>query len=227
MKLKTFESYMHEDYDAQPQGDQQQSNGKVYYLFVFDPSPDSFSGEVRDADGKCIMTLDAKTFDDGAMQHADDLTGLRAFLIGKKKLGELDVVEKTEGVPASNQVEVGVMAENTVLSFGEWVFESNQADSVSQSTSVPGLMNDIDQQGLPQNQEEIPGGLASGKTIDDIANKHSRTVEEIEAELEKGAKVEMEHTNDPAVAREIAMDHLWEMPDYYTKLATIEKPEEK
>ena len=30
--------------------------------------------------------------------------------------------------------------------------------------------------------------------------------------------VEMEHTNDPDIAKEIAMDHLTEDPDYYSKL---------
>jgi predicted metallo-beta-lactamase superfamily hydrolase len=40
-------------------------------------------------------------------------------------------------------------------------------------------------------------------------------------ELEKGIKVEMEHTNDPTIATEIAMDHLLEDPDYYNKLSKI------
>ncbi len=37
-------------------------------------------------------------------------------------------------------------------------------------------------------------------------------------ELSIGVQVEMEHTNDPKVATEIAMDHLTEDPKYYTKL---------
>lgn len=44
----------------------------------------------------------------------------------------------------------------------------------------------------------------------------------ITSELAKGIKVEMEHTSDPEVAKKIAMDHLAEDPQYYTKLATIE-----
>lgn len=42
-------------------------------------------------------------------------------------------------------------------------------------------------------------------------------------QLARGIKVEMEHTNDPKVAREIAMDHLKEDPKYYDKLAKIHK----
>jgi hypothetical protein len=37
-------------------------------------------------------------------------------------------------------------------------------------------------------------------------------------ELSIGVQVEMEHTNDDKIATEIAMDHLTEDPEYYTKL---------
>ena len=36
-------------------------------------------------------------------------------------------------------------------------------------------------------------------------------------------KVELEHTADKNIAREIATDHLWEDIDYYEKLAKMEK----
>lgn len=39
-----------------------------------------------------------------------------------------------------------------------------------------------------------------------------------QTELAKGIKVEREHTNSDALAKEIAMDHLTEDPHYYTKL---------
>lgn len=42
-------------------------------------------------------------------------------------------------------------------------------------------------------------------------------------ELEMGIKVEMEHTNDPAIARKIAKAHLAEISDYYTWLLKMEK----
>ena len=37
-------------------------------------------------------------------------------------------------------------------------------------------------------------------------------------QLSIGVQVEMEHTNDPKIAQEIALDHLAEDPEYYTKL---------
>lgn len=44
-----------------------------------------------------------------------------------------------------------------------------------------------------------------------------------QVQLAKGIKVEMEHTNDPKVAKEIVHDHLSEDNMYYIKLAKMEK----
>lgn len=60
--------------------------------------------------------------------------------------------------------------------------------------------------------DKIPGGLADNKTPADF-NK---------AQLAKGIEVELEHVNDRALAQEIAMDHLVEDPEYYTKLERME-----
>jgi len=42
-------------------------------------------------------------------------------------------------------------------------------------------------------------------------------------QLKMGIKVEMEHTTNPLLAKKIAFDHLAEIPDYYTRLAKMEK----
>lgn len=42
-------------------------------------------------------------------------------------------------------------------------------------------------------------------------------------ELEMGKKVEKEHIDDDDTVEEIALDHLAEMPDYYSKLKEMEK----
>ena len=44
-----------------------------------------------------------------------------------------------------------------------------------------------------------------------------------ENELKKGIKIEMEHTKDPKIAEQIALDHLSEIKDYYTRLVKMEK----
>lgn len=61
-------------------------------------------------------------------------------------------------------------------------------------------------------EDQIPGGLADDKDSDDFCP----------IALEEGMKVEEEHTDDPDIAREIAMDHLTEDPHYYKKLKAIE-----
>ena len=45
-------------------------------------------------------------------------------------------------------------------------------------------------------------------------------------ELAMGVKVEMEHTTNKNIAEKISMDHLAEIPDYYTRLAKMEKEAE-
>jgi ATP-dependent Clp protease ATP-binding subunit ClpC len=73
------------------------------------------------------------------------------------------------------------------------------------------------------NEDKIKGGLADKLTKKEIANKFNIEVDDIEKQLEMGIKVEMEHTSDKKMSEEIAMDHLAEIPDYYTRLAKMEK----
>jgi len=76
---------------------------------------------------------------------------------------------------------------------------------------------------LAINEEKIPGGLGSRMSIPQIAKKHGVSVAKINQQIDKGTKVEMEHTNDRSLAREIAIDHVVELPDYYDRLAKIEE----
>lgn len=43
------------------------------------------------------------------------------------------------------------------------------------------------------------------------------------SELQRGIQIEKEHTDDIALATEIAKDHLAEIPDYYTRLELMER----
>lgn len=44
----------------------------------------------------------------------------------------------------------------------------------------------------------------------------------INKQLDQGIRVEKEHTADEKIAMEIALDHLNELPDYYTRLNRME-----
>ncbi len=72
-------------------------------------------------------------------------------------------------------------------------------------------------------EDKIPGGLAGGMGLTDIAKHHNVSVDVLVDEFKKGISVEMEHTSDREIAKEIALDHLYEDPKYYTKLADIEE----
>lgn len=69
--------------------------------------------------------------------------------------------------------------------------------------------------GKSMKKDELAGGLADDKTSKDFDKE----------QLAAGVKIEMEHTDNKKLAREIAMDHLTEDTDYYKKLKTIEKQE--
>lgn len=56
----------------------------------------------------------------------------------------------------------------------------------------------------------------------EIAAKHRVKIADLVKQLRKGIRVEMEHTTDASVAREIALDHLNERPDYYDQLDKVE-----
>ena len=67
--------------------------------------------------------------------------------------------------------------------------------------------------------------LATVKTMAEaqLALYHGVDIEYILNQVNKGIKVEMEHTTDKEVAREIACDHIREIKDYYTRLEGMEK----
>lgn len=71
-------------------------------------------------------------------------------------------------------------------------------------------------------EDKIPGGLSDKLTLYDIAKKHKIDPETLEKEMKKGKKVESEHTSDQNIAFEIAKDHLFEDPFYYSKLSKLD-----
>jgi hypothetical protein len=76
---------------------------------------------------------------------------------------------------------------------------------------LPALENTLASLKALYAEDKLPGGVGDGRSPSEFDP----------AELAKGIEVEMEHTDDRTLAREIAIDHLSEDPHYYTKLATI------
>ena len=85
------------------------------------------------------------------------------------------------------------------MRFGEYLTE----DSVNEAD---GDINFVD--------EFLEKGRAKEKNI---------TEKDVDAdELKMGIEVEYEHTSNPSISKRIALDHLAEIPDYYTRLKKME-----
>lgn len=59
-------------------------------------------------------------------------------------------------------------------------------------------------------------------TVPELAQMHNVPVKQILKQLEMGIEAEYEHTSDFEVAKEIALDHIAEDPNYYDKLRFID-----
>ena len=65
------------------------------------------------------------------------------------------------------------------------------------------------------------------KTVEEIAKKHRMDVSDIQKQLDMGVPIEHEHTKNHKLAMEIALQHLDEIPDYYTRLKKMEASAKK
>jgi len=74
--------------------------------------------------------------------------------------------------------------------------------------------------------EDFKEEFKKHKSVEKIAKKHKVSPSIIEKQLEMGIKVEKEHTTSNQLAKEIALQHLDEVPDYYSKLRKVEKVQE-
>lgn len=78
-----------------------------------------------------------------------------------------------------------------------------------------------------QNEEKDPKGPTQPyKTPKEIAKKHGVSLDLIKQQLEMGLEVEKEHTSDPTAAKITALQHLDELPNYYSKLKKVEAQNE-
>ena len=69
--------------------------------------------------------------------------------------------------------------------------------------------------------------LKSHRTVESIAKKHRQDISFVRNQLKMGIAIEREHTKDKDLAADIALQHLDEFPDYYTKLKKMESDARK
>jgi hypothetical protein len=79
----------------------------------------------------------------------------------------------------------------------------------------------------PSHGKENCSKLKSYETVDAIAKKHRLDSSVIENQLKIGVPIEHEHTKDKTLATKIALQHLGEIPDYYTRLKKMEASAKK
>ena len=108
-------------------------------------------------------------------------------------------------------------AHKTVLAFAESQYSGGTAAKfIKQESDMPPFrMPSL--QASRAKTAQLPGGLAD--------KAHKKLSDFPKASLDKGEKVEHEHTPNHLIAREISMDHLTEDPKYYQKLEKMEKKE--
>ena len=109
--------------------------------------------------------------------------------------------------------------ESNLSSFKEIKNTTSKPPTIKKEEYNTSLVNKI----LGEIQEEIGCPTKKVHSVREIADKHKVDVEEIKSQLKKGLKVEQEHTNSKALARKIALQHIAERPDYYTKLQKVEE----
>lgn len=100
---------------------------------------------------------------------------------------------------------------------------SYKVEDIKDNIIKVSLIDDTKEVKKSESTDQIKGGMSDNKSLKEIAQKHDVDIDDIIKELELGIKVEMEHTDDPKVAIEIAKDHLCEFPTYYTELDKMEQ----
>jgi len=76
----------------------------------------------------------------------------------------------------------------------------------------------LDEEFIPGGESSKYGQITVDEMIQGIAEEHGVDPEQIRSEFEMGVEEEMEHAEEELIAQEIALDHLVEDPEYYTKL---------
>lgn len=110
------------------------------------------------------------------------------------------------------------LKEQISLNKAKFIKLSEQSEYEKETSSLTKILEEID--------KTVRGGLSDTHTVESIAKRHGVSVKDIEKEIEIGKKIEMEHTNSKEESVRIAMDHLVEFPDYYTRLVKMEKEAE-
>lgn len=162
---------------------------KLTPMAVFEKGPFKYHNFLAEVDDEFHPSLDWEN-DDARWFHPHELHGLNNLHFGVKNLINHPPSRQLMGVPELKKAAVDT-THNPLL-----------PPTGMKGTSIGGLETyDL---GLDKT-DLIPGGIADKKQPGDFDQE----------QLGIGTLLEMEHTKDENLAREIAMDHLAENPNYY------------
>ena len=144
-------------------------------------------------------------------------------------LAEPEVMRVMQDMGAAGQAEGSLWAKFGMYAF--FIFFTIATISLVAARMTKKSKNEIFVNEIAVQTDNIPGGLASKKTMKDFVQKYdskgyyhpTQMAQYIKEKIKQGTKVEMEHTTDPNIAFEIAKDHVWEDLKYYDKLAKVEE----
>ena len=117
------------------------------------------------------------------------------------------------GVNTTVDVQPGETERQAAKFFGHG--KPKELDKKARKNSDP---NKLYNMGLTESEQlDVPTPTAK-----QVAKKHGVPLKDISRQLAMGIKIEHEHTSSDELAREIALDHLNELPDYYDRLKKVE-----
>lgn len=185
------------------------AGGSNVLSVLFDPIPDDVKGEIKDfIDENDLYEINfKKALKDGVIQKVavvEELPWSERYIEKPKDLFKqvnvnIDWKIKPKDFLFAERAHALISLKNGVLPPKYFKLVENKKEGnlkISKRT-----------------KDMIGGGLADKKKDEEFDPK----------QLRKGIKVEMEHTNDPMLAKEIATDHLVEYPYYYDALEKMEK----
>ena len=167
-------------------------------------------GHPKDADGKAVLV------------DASNAKELQVGMLEGMPTRDEDLLTGT--LVITNQEAIDTIEEGVVELSAGYTCDVYEEDGKLYQTNIKANHIAIVNKGRAGSSCSIADEAEDGG--DGIGKNDDKPDSEFKADqLEAGIKHEMEHTDDEAVAKSIAKDHLSEDEDYYTKLATIDEAE--
>jgi len=105
---------------------------------------------------------------------------------------------------------------------GEGDLEAWIQSKITKASDYIDTVADYIDSGESETKDEVKEELKPHKSVESVAKKHRMDPSDIQKQLEMGIKIEHEHVTDKDTAIDIALQHLDEIPDYYTRLKKME-----